>query len=86
LSYPLSNEKAVVSECSEETDMDGHLRQCVMAVPYDDLVRASMYLVCNEGTRKSLARHRFETFSREDQVSSLKDAIALTKFPQPHGF
>jgi hypothetical protein len=86
LSYLLSNEKAVVSEYGEDTDMDQQLRQCVMAVPYDGLVQACLQLVHDEDRRKTLARRGFEIFSGRDQVSCLKEAIALTKLPKSGRF
>jgi hypothetical protein len=86
LSYLLSNEKAVVSECGEDTDMDEQLRQCVMAVPYNDLVQACMDLAVDETGRNYLSHRGFEIFSGRDQVSYLRDAIARTKLPKARNF
>jgi len=82
MSYLLSNEKAIVSEYGETTDMDEQLRQCVMAVPYDDLVQACLDLVHDESARRTLSRQGYGIFSKTDQVSYLREAIALTKLPR----
>jgi hypothetical protein len=66
--------------------MDGQLRQCVMAVPYNDLVQACMDLAVDETGRSYLSHRGFEIFSGRDQVSYLRDAIALTTLPKARNF
>lgn len=77
VSYLLSNEKAVVAECSATTRIDDDMRQAVCAVPYEQLVEACIDLVKDAGKRTTLARRGFEIFSSRDEESILAQALQL---------
>jgi hypothetical protein len=80
-SYLLANRKAVVSECGPRTEIDEDIRQAMVAVPYEDLVRSCVALVGDEPRRHEMERRAFEVFAKRDQARILRDTIAATVMP-----
>jgi hypothetical protein len=80
-SYLLANRKAVVSECGPRTEIDEDIRQAMVAVPYEDLVRSCVALVGDEPRRHELERRAFEVFAKRDQARILRETIAATVMP-----
>jgi len=54
VSYLMSNAKAVVSECAEDTEVYPHYRDGLALVPTGDLVEACRALVADEAARRQL--------------------------------
>ncbi len=74
-SHLLANRKVVVSECDADTEIDGDIRDALVAVPYDKLVETCIALVRDEARRKALAQRGFEIFSRRDQAAELAQLL-----------
>ena len=69
LSYLLANQKAVVAEIDEDTDMDPCYREAVAVAEYDQLARACVELVHDAPKRTELEERGFEIMSslREEE-------------------
>lgn len=78
VSYLLANGKAVVSECSPDTDIMPELRDAVAFADYDHVVETCRSLVCNSPGRKALAHRAFERFSKLTFQRELATAMAAT--------
>lgn len=76
VSYLLANGKAVVSECSPDTDVIPDLRDAVAFASYDYLVETCCSLVNNFPRRRALAQHAFESFSKLTFQRELAAAMA----------
>ncbi|MBI2307765.1 MAG: methyltransferase domain-containing protein [Rhodocyclales bacterium] len=87
VSYLLANEKAVVAECGDTTDIDEDMRDAVRGVPYEQLVDACVELVDDAKQRANLARRGFEAFARRSerdilaQTLGIADAVSPTHTP-----
>jgi hypothetical protein len=79
--YLLTNAKAVVAECDEDTSIDQDLREALRGVPYDGLVDACLRLVGDPVERGALAArgHRIFAQRREDDI--LAAALGLAAPP-----
>lgn len=81
-SYLLANNKAVVSECGADTEIEDDIREAMIAVPYKDIVASCVALINDEPRRLALEKKAFEIFSKRNQAEMLHDAIVATTFPQ----
>lgn len=52
VSYLLSNEKAVVAECQEDTDIYPYMRSAICAAPYENLVERCAWILSNNEQRR----------------------------------
>ncbi len=75
ISYLLANKKAVVSECSETTDIDDDLKDAVAFVPYDKIVEKCIELINSDQTRLVLEEKGFEHFKSRDPIEYLQNAL-----------
>ena len=73
----LANKKAVVSECTPETEIDPDLRDAVDGVGYDGLVEACVQLLREEDRRLALEQRGFERISTRDEASILAQALGV---------
>ena len=76
VSYLLSNQKAVVSECNDATDMEADLRDAMALAPYAGLIDACLKLLGDPESRKSIARNGFDLMSKRSEESYLRGALA----------
>lgn len=79
VSYLLANRKAVVTEASDDTDIDADLRPGLEAVAYDRVADAAERLVRDEPARHALEKAGFDAFRRRPQAVPL--AYALSRLP-----
>lgn len=75
VSYLLSNYKAVVAECDENTEVADELRKAVSLTPYDKLVETCIELVNDDEKRHLLEKTGFECFSLIKESNILCDVI-----------
>ena len=75
----LANRKAVVTEASEDTDIDVDLRPGLEAIAYDGVADAAERLVRDEPARHALEKAGFDAFRRRPQAVPL--AYALSRLP-----
>jgi GT2 family glycosyltransferase/2-polyprenyl-3-methyl-5-hydroxy-6-metoxy-1,4-benzoquinol methylase/glycosyltransferase involved in cell wall biosynthesis len=76
LSYLWANRKAVVTECSPDTDLETGLEGAARFVPYDQLVAACRELVADEAARHALEIRTFEVMSARSEVEILRKVLA----------
>jgi hypothetical protein len=76
--YLLANSKAVVSECSESTDIEEEFRGALALVDYDDLVSACLELVKDDEQRRGYEEQGFTVMSARDESVYLQTALAST--------
>lgn len=76
VSYLLSNRKAVVAECHNDTAIDEDLKDAVALVRYQDLVSACQDLVKNDAKRHILEQRGFERMSARDESAILRSVLA----------
>ncbi len=76
LSYLWANRKAVVTECSLETDLEPGLAGAARFVPYDQLVAACRELVADEAARHALESRAYEVMSARSEVEILRKVLA----------
>ncbi len=83
VSYLLANNKAVVYECTETTEVDDDLKDAVALVPYDQIVDKCCELVRFEERRHLLEEKGFESIQSRNTVEYLNEALmALGAPPQ----
>ena len=75
LSYLLANSKAVVTECSVETEIEQAAAGAFVAVPYDSLVESCQALLHNEDERPKLENRGYQWFSQQRESEILKRAL-----------
>jgi SAM-dependent methyltransferase len=75
VSYLLANSKAVVTECSEDTEMEEGLCHAVLSLPYDGLVEGCCSLLQNEADRQALEKRGFQWFSKRKESDILSNAL-----------
>ena len=75
VSYLLANSKAVVTECSSDTDLEAGLRDCVLGIPYDSVVDGCMSLLRAEEKRRKLETLGFQWFSQRKEPDILSKAL-----------
>ena len=75
LSYLLANSKAVVTECSAETEMEQSGKDAFVAVPYESLVESCRALLRNEDERRKLETRGFEWFCGQPESEILSRAL-----------
>lgn len=80
ISYLLANRKAVVAECSEDSEFAEDLKTAVALAPYDKLVATCIELVSNEEKRHLLEKNGFEYFTLKNEVNILCDVIEKRNF------
>ena len=80
VSYLLANSKAVVSECGDGTEMDGELREAVVAVEYDEIVDACARLISDDKSRKEIEKRGFSIFQRRNQTQILQNIILASPY------
>jgi len=75
VSYLLANSKAVVTECSGDTEMEKGLSHAVLSLPYDRLVEGCRSLLQNEPERQALEARGFQWFSKRKESDILSNAL-----------
>ena len=60
VSYLLANKKAVVSELSNDTDIEPDIKQAIHGVTYDDIPDACSELLADKKKRRALERRGFD--------------------------
>lgn len=75
VSYLLANRKLVVSEWSEQTDMEADFKETVALSRYDDLVDTCVHLLADDPGREALAARGFAVISARDEKVYLLDAM-----------
>ena len=75
VSYLLANSKAVVTEGSEDAEMEKDLSDAVLSLPYDRLVEGCCSLLQNEPERQALEVRGFQWFSKRKESDILKNAL-----------
>lgn len=80
-SYLLANGKAVVCECDDDTEIDDDIRQAVVAVPYDKLVRTCVALAGSDELRLQIESRALAIFRARDQPGDLRMLVAQTPPP-----
>ncbi|MDH5536536.1 MAG: hypothetical protein OEZ08_13335 [Betaproteobacteria bacterium] len=80
VSYLLANRKAVVSECSAETEIDPRLREALVLVRYDEIAEACRALASDRVAREKVGARGFECFSRLTFRDELSRAMQSTRF------
>jgi len=78
VSYLLANSKAVVSECSAETEIEPGLADAVLGLPYDSLVEGCLSLLRDEEKRRQLETRGFQWFSQRKESEILSKALQET--------
>ena len=78
VSYLLANAKAVVTECSPQTEMEAGLSDAVVAAPYDELVERCRALLQDEKERGALETRGFQWFSQRKEKDILSNALQQT--------
>jgi SAM-dependent methyltransferase len=78
VSYLLANSKAVVSECSAETEIEPGLGDAVLGLPYDSLVEGCGSLLRDEEKRHQLETRGFQRFSQRKESEILSKALQET--------
>lgn len=72
VSYLLSNQKAIVAEVDDETDIDPKFRDAVIGVSYEQLVDACIDLVNDEARRQALEKRGYEIMASVPETEYLK--------------
>jgi hypothetical protein len=76
VSHLLANKKCVVSEGSGcDAGLEAFAEQATALVPYDKIPSAVVALLGDEKKRREQAARGFETFSKLDQVATVKTAL-----------
>ncbi len=75
IAYPLSNYKAVVSECGPGTAIEPEMRAAICGVPYEQLVDACVALARDDETRRKLALRGHELFAARRAERELAAAL-----------
>ncbi|HTA26011.1 MAG TPA: hypothetical protein VK763_20940 [Terriglobales bacterium] len=75
VSYLLANSKAVVTECSEDAEIEKGLSDAVLSLPYDRLVDGCCSLLQNEAERQALEARGFQWFSKRKESDILSNAL-----------
>jgi SAM-dependent methyltransferase len=75
VSYLLANSKAVVTECSADTEIDEGLSDAVLGLPYDRLVEGCRLLLENDEERRALEARGFQRFSQRKESDILSNAL-----------
>ena len=75
VSYLLANSKAVVSECSADSEMEQGLSNAVLGLPYSRLVEGCCSLLRDEQGRLDLEARGFQWFSKRKESDILSDAL-----------
>lgn len=73
VSYLMANAKAVVSECSPNTEVYHHLRDGLCLVPYDGLVDACIDLLGDDSKRKELENNAFLAVQKQSYIDILSN-------------
>ncbi len=81
--YLFTNFKAVVAECSADTDIEPDIRGAIRAAPYDELADACVALVRDDAARQQLALRGHEIFSARPAESILSAALGAAQAPKP---
>lgn len=77
-SYLLSNRKAIVSECNENTEIDDDIRAAICAVRYEQLHDECMRLARDDEARRELENRGHLIFALRNQTELLRRAIDET--------
>lgn len=80
VSYLLANRKAVVSECSADTEIDARLLEAVQPAAYEGLVEACHRLVHDHAARTRLEQDGFDCWSQLTFRDELAQAVQSTRF------
>ncbi len=75
VSYLLANSKAVLTECSADTEIEQGLSDAVLALPYDSLVDGCLSLLQDEEKRHQLETRALEWFSQREESEILSKAL-----------
>lgn len=79
VSYLLTNNKAVVTELDDETEIDNELREAVVGATYEKLVNACIEVLNNDELRRRKENHGFSIFSKRNESQYLKNAVNAMK-------
>ncbi len=77
VSYLLANQKAVVAEYHDGTEVDADLKDAVRLSPYDAIVQSCSELVAAPEARTALARRGFDCMTARDERRYLAAALGL---------
>src|SRR5580658_1146488 len=75
VSYLLGNSKAVVTECSSDTEIEEGLADSVLALPYDSVVGGCLSLLQDQKERRKLEARGFQRFTQRKESEILSKAI-----------
>lgn len=75
VSYLLANSKAVVTECSLDTEIETGLADSVLSCTYDSLVEGCLSLLRNEQERRKLEARGFQWFCQRKESEILSKAL-----------
>jgi SAM-dependent methyltransferase len=78
VSYLLANSKAVVTECSSDTEIETGLEDCVFCAPYNSVVDGCLSLLQDEEERRKLESRGFRWFSQRKESEILSKALQET--------
>ncbi|MFZ0284418.1 MAG: class I SAM-dependent methyltransferase [Terriglobales bacterium] len=78
IAHLLANSKAVVTECSSETELERDADGAFRVVPYDSLVESCISLLVDHGERKRLETRGFQWFSGQPESDILERALKQT--------
>jgi hypothetical protein len=75
VSYLLANRKAIVSEYSDNTDIEDDMRTAVALAPYEKIVDVCVDLLANQQKRRDLGRQGFHLMSARAEAPYLDAAM-----------
>ncbi|MGH9500024.1 MAG: hypothetical protein ACRD3L_12865 [Terriglobales bacterium] len=84
VSYLLANSKAVVTECSTDSELETGLSGAVHGVPYDRLAEACCALLQDDAARRALETRGFQWFSQRKESDILNNALQPSVNPAPN--
>ena len=72
----MANKKAVVSELSNDTDIEPDIKQAIHGVTYDDIPDACSELLADKKKRRALERRGFDIMMARKQSEYLSRLLA----------
>jgi len=83
VSYLLANEKAVISEFADNTEIDQDLQDAVALAPYDKLVEKCVALVQSDKLRHALERRGYAAMKSRNECDYLRPIIVQSPESKP---
>ncbi|GGC83915.1 O-linked N-acetylglucosamine transferase, SPINDLY family protein [Undibacterium terreum] len=77
VSYLLANQKTVVSECSDSTDIEPDMRNAVALTPYSRIADTCLELLKDAEKRRSIAEQGFKIMAARPEEAYLRSALDL---------